>query len=176
MRKISKESKKIFEAVMKYLVIASLSMGVFAKKIWMMFQEYHQEETRSLALRNMAVQKEQTAAVLVTELSSFLQAVASTLVKYGIDYDSYLHIRTLGVAGNVFLLAVPKRNLNQDFHPNQLDLIARRLNGDIGKFREMQAMRYGPGFPNVYPCFSRGIQFIELQDNSVEIIMKVLVL
>lgn len=176
MRKISKESKKIFEAVMKYLVIASLSMGVFAKKIWMMFQEYHQEETRSLALRNMAVQKEQTAAVLVTELSSFLQAVASTLVKYGIEYDSYLHIRTLGVAGNVFLLAVPKRNLNQDFHPNQLDLIARRLNGDICKFRDIQSMRYGPGFPNVYPCLSRGIQFVELQDNSVEIIMKVLVL
>ena len=152
------------------------NMGTFAKKIWIMFQEYHQEEVRSLALRNAAIQNEQTAVILVNELGSFLQAIAPALAKYGIDRESYLHIRFLGVAGNVFLFAVPKRNLNQDFHPNQLALIARRLNGDTGKFREMQAMRYGTRFPDVYPCLSRGIQFIELQDNSVEIIMKVLVL
>lgn len=163
----------ISKTVMKYLVIIFQSMGAFIKKIWMMFQEYREQETRFLALRNTAIQNEQTAFILMNEISSFLEAVAPILAKYGIDRESYLHIRFLGVAGNVFLLAIPKKNLSQDFHPNQLDLIARRLNGDIGKFREMQVMMYGARFPDAYPCLFRGIQFVALQDNSVEIIMKV---
>lgn len=165
--------KKTLKIIIDYLTVIILAITNFIKRAWVMFQEYHQEETRSLALRNTAIQNEQNAVALANEISSFLQAVAPALAKYGIDSDSYLYIRILETAGDVFFFAVPKRNLNQDFHPNQLALIARRLNQDICKFRNLQMMRYGTAFPSVFPCLSRGIQFIEMLDNSVEIIMKV---
>ncbi len=170
------KKKTISSSIRKYLTVTVLAVYAFAEKIWHLFQEHQQETTRALALRNNAIQNGQDAFSLANEISSFFQVTASTLSKYGIDSDAGLHIRILGAAGGLFLLAVPKKNLNQDFHPNQLSLIARRLNEDIARFKASQMMMYGQTFPGVFPFLHRGIQFTELVDNSVEIIIKVRVL
>jgi hypothetical protein len=166
--------KEISIVIIKYLVMTIQNMGTFAKKIWIMFQEYHQEEVRSLALRNAAMQNEQTAFALANEIISYFRLISSTVARYNIDPEGIPNMRFLGTTGQVFLFGMPKKNIHQDMHPRQLDHLIQRLNQDVALFQNyVHTYLDSPGLSPAYPYICRGIRFIEAQDNVVEIVLRV---